>query len=197
MDKTNLRKTMSAKRELLSYSERRNAEFAAALNLDKLLKKYSEIFIYNSVRAELSTVEAVRILVGEGKHISFPKVKGEIMEAFKPTTGAFKRGAFDIFEPENGEKVEREKIEACILPGLAFDLRGFRVGYGKGYYDRFLKELSCVKIGYCYDFQLTKEVDEDGFDVACDYIVTDKKIYLCGENNGKNKTLSKNSLAML
>jgi 5-formyltetrahydrofolate cyclo-ligase len=65
-----------------------------------------------------------------------------------------------------------------IVPGLAFDKRGYRVGYGGGFYDRYLKRLKGIFIGICYDFQYIHDIniETDIYDVRCDYIITDRRI---------------------
>lgn len=179
---------MSSRRNSLELNDRLAAETAAAANLDKLLADFKEIFIYNSVRSELGTGKAVEALLNRGKHIFFPAVEGGEMQAVRHC-GAFKTGAFGIREPECGDRADKRDIDVCVLPGLAFDLRGYRTGYGKGYYDRYLRGTECVKVGYCYDFQIVQAVDEDEWDAACDYIVTDKKIYRCGVEQWKNSNI--------
>ncbi len=65
-----------------------------------------------------------------------------------------------------------------LVPGLAFDKRGYRAGYGGGFYDRYLKRLNGIFIGICYDFQYIEDVNikTDVYDVCCDYIITDRRI---------------------
>jgi hypothetical protein len=84
-------------------------------------------------------------------------------------------GKFNIPEPPMDVKRVVKSIDVVFVPGLAFDLFGYRIGYGGGFYDRFLsKNPSSKKIGICFSFQLFSELPHDPFDVPVDYIVTDK-----------------------
>ena len=64
-----------------------------------------------------------------------------------------------------------------LIPLLAVNSRGYRLGYGGGYYDRFLKGAAAVKVGIAYDFQLTDEFEEDGWDEPLDLLITERGIY--------------------
>ena len=90
-----------------------------------------------------------------------------------------RKGNFGILEPKKIEIFPEEKIELVIVPGIAFDTRGYRLGYGKGYYDRFLKNLNAIKIGLAYDFQIVNNVPEEKHDVKVDGIITEKRIIRC------------------
>jgi len=88
------------------------------------------------------------------------------------------RGAFGILEPRN-KKIYRGDIDVIIVPGIAFDSRGYRIGYGKGFYDRFLIGTNALKIGIAYDFQIVNRIPEDENDVPVDMIVSEKRVLLC------------------
>ena len=89
------------------------------------------------------------------------------------------KNRWQIFEPTGNESVEVEKIDAVLVPLLCFDERGFRVGYGKGFYDKFLSECreDCLKIGLSY-FAPVEEIDDaQNFDVKLDFCITPQKIF--------------------
>ena len=88
------------------------------------------------------------------------------------------RGAFGILEPKN-KKIYAGDIDIIIVPGIAFDLRGYRIGYGKGFYDRFLKDASSLKVGLAFDFQVVDHIMEDVNDVPVDIVITEKRIIRC------------------
>ncbi len=113
----------------------------------------------------------------EEKKILLPRVeKGGQMVAV-PFTGwdNMKSGPFGIKEPL-GEPFDVSMIDVVIVPGLVFDARGYRLGYGKGYYDRFLKELrkDAFFCGVCFDFQIIDNVNPHERDVPVHWIVTEK-----------------------
>ena len=91
------------------------------------------------------------------------------------------RNRWHILEPTEGELIETEKIDAVLVPLLCFDASGFRVGYGKGFYDNFLSECrqDCLKIGLSY-FAPVKEIsDTQSFDVKLDFCVTPETVVNC------------------
>lgn len=87
------------------------------------------------------------------------------------------RNRWHIFEPTAGEIVEIEKIDLVLIPLLCFDERGFRVGYGKGFYDKFLSECrpDCLKIGLSYFAPIERIADAQPFDVRLDFCLTPEK----------------------
>lgn len=95
------------------------------------------------------------------------------------------RGAFGILEPRE-KKIHRRKIDMIIVPGVAFDHRGYRIGYGKGFYDRFLKERHGIKIGLAYDFQIVERIPENEGDIPVDKIITEKRVIECRSSYEKN-----------
>jgi len=91
------------------------------------------------------------------------------------------KNAWEIFEPTHDETIETENIDLVLIPLLCFDARGFRVGYGKGFYDRFLKNCraDCLKIGLSYFEPVRKISGVREFDVRLDFCVTPENIVNC------------------
>lgn len=87
-----------------------------------------------------------------------------------------KKGAYGILEPSVVKTADERDIDVILVPGLAFDRHGGRMGFGKGYYDRLLETSSAVKIGLCYDFQLFDTIPTESHDVPMDFIITEKEI---------------------
>ena len=86
------------------------------------------------------------------------------------------RGSYGILEPSVVKTADEKDIDVILVPGLAFDRHGGRMGFGKGYYDRLLETSSAVKIGLCYDFQLFDTIPTESHDVPMDFIITEKEI---------------------
>lgn len=85
-------------------------------------------------------------------------------------------GSFRIPEPkEDLEVIPPEKLGFIILPGIAFDLNGHRIGYGQGYFDRLLKKTNCPKIGVAYEFQIVDNIGNEIHDVPVNMIVTESR----------------------
>jgi len=89
------------------------------------------------------------------------------------------KNTWEVSEPAHDETVETEKIDLILIPLLCFDTRGFRVGYGRGFYDRFLKNCraDCLKIGLSYFAPVEKILDAQDFDVSLDVCVTPEKVW--------------------
>ena len=131
------------------------------------------ILCYWSLPDELPTHEAVDRWLSAGKSIYLPRVKGDDLEVV-PYHGPESLDAdnrFHIGEPV-GEAVEPSVLELMIVPAVALDRKGNRLGRGKGYYDRLLSSTCCPTIGVVCDFQLVDEVPVEPHDRPLDYVVT-------------------------
>lgn len=107
------------------------------------------------------------------KQVLLPVVKGEVLE-LRLYTGPeqMKTGAYGISEPEGLPFENHEIIDLIIVPGVSFDLKGYRLGRGKGYYDRLLPSLSGKKIGVCFSFQLVEDIPTETFDIPMDQVIS-------------------------
>ena len=86
-------------------------------------------------------------------------------------------GAFHIEEPTGNDTTHVDEMEMIVVPAVAYDANGNRVGRGKGYYDRLLAESRAIKIGVAYDFQMVDEIETDDFDVPVDIVITETHTY--------------------
>lgn len=89
------------------------------------------------------------------------------------------KNRWHILEPAESELIEIEKLDVCLIPLLCFDERGFRVGYGKGFYDKFLSECrkDCLKIGLSYFAPISEIADAQSYDVKLDFCITPGRIF--------------------
>ncbi len=92
----------------------------------------------------------------------------------------FEKANLNIFEPTQGEPLLPNEIDMVFVPLLAFDKNGFRVGYGKGFYDKYLKTCrdDCIKVGFSYFEALEEEIDKSDFDVPLDFCITPQTVYV-------------------
>lgn len=112
-----------------------------------------------------------------GKTFLLPKVTGSTTMELRQYTSpeSLERGAFGIMEPHGPLFTAIDKIDLAIIPGMAFDRNGGRLGRGKGYYDRLLPSLSnAYKIGVCFSFQLYPQIPVTETDMRMDEVITDK-----------------------
>ncbi|HWQ74741.1 MAG TPA: 5-formyltetrahydrofolate cyclo-ligase [Syntrophomonas sp.] len=175
--KTALRSEMKAQRNLLAPEQMAQASVAIAKRINDLLpvQKARTIMGYASIQNEVALESFYEQQRRQGRTILLPRVQGDLIEAvewkgWKET----KVSSFGICEPV-GSSFPPEEIDVVLVPGLAFDGRGFRLGYGRGYYDRFLPELrpGAFKCGICYEFQVVESVFPHAEDVSMHWIVTD------------------------
>lgn len=192
--KSELRKDMLGKRQLITPSEalaagKNIAGFLLGLMSEK--KGKSLVLLFASYKNEPDTDVIFDIIHNcfENISIAYPRVSddGVNMEYYiTDSVNDLISGYKGIREPKplSENHITPYRISAeydnvyVIVPGLAFDKRGYRVGYGGGFYDRYLKRLRGIFIGICYDFQYINDINikTDIYDVSCDYIITDKRI---------------------
>ena len=182
-DKTFLRSHYKKKRLSLTKQEVDHLSQRVCKQLDKLsiwrLKHY-HIFISISKYNELDTSSIINKLKSKQKIIIVPKISNnELVHVAINDETEFSLNEYGIKEPNNGNHFIIENLDIIFIPLLAFDIEGNRVGYGKGYYDRFLKltNNSTLKIGLSFFDPITKIQDIDDNDVKLDYCVTPKQIH--------------------
>ncbi|MBT8320109.1 MAG: 5-formyltetrahydrofolate cyclo-ligase [Eudoraea sp.] len=143
--------------------------------------EYFHIFLPISDKKEVDTTFIIPVLQGRDKHVIIPKVagEGELAHYLLSDNTRFKNNKWNIPEPENGIPINEEQIDVVLLPLLAFDREGYRVGYGKGFYDRFLEKCrdNVIKIGLSFFPPVEKITDREGYDVPMDYCLTPDEIY--------------------
>lgn len=93
---------------------------------------------------------------------------------FKKSVQTFQKSSLGFNQPCDGEEVELSLLSGVVVPGLAFDSEGHRLGRGRGYYDQTLKNYKGVVVGICFQESLVKEVPHQSHDVKCQYIITDE-----------------------
>ena len=135
---------------------------------------------FMSIRSEISTNKLNKAILDMDKKLAFPIIeKNSETLIFKTTNSlkSFKLGKFNIPEPKDNNKEITPQL--FFVPCLGFDLKGYRIGYGGGFYDRYIKKIKKIKkivtIGLAYSFQRINQIPTDKYDVKLDFIVTNKK----------------------
>lgn len=144
-----------------------------------IYKKSKTILVYYPLKDEINTLKVIKQALIDRKRIGIPKCLDNVrhMEFYLlKNINDVKVGSFGIMESKSKEKVVDFNNAVCIVPGFTFDLDGFRVGYGKGYYDCFLKDFRGIKVGFCYEDFLEEKIDRNQYDVRVDYICTETSI---------------------
>ncbi len=187
MIKSELRKIYLAKQRSLSDFERRDRSrkisdaFFEHFSLQNI--RFLHVFLAIERNGEIETSFVFKRLWSDypeittvASRVDFQTMTLENLR-FAPDTKLVSN-RWHIFEPANGELIAIEKIDAVLVPLLCFDERGCRVGYGKGFYDKFLCEcrMDCVKIGLSYFAPVTEISDAREYDVKLDYCVTPEEV---------------------
>ena len=172
-----LRQKMKEYRDSLSLIESDEKSDEIFLNLQNLIKNFKEkiYFVYLSFSSEAKTQKIIDYLLECGKKVFVPKVEQSEMVAIEINKNSkFQKSKFGIFEPI-GKSEEIDNFVA-IIPCLAVSLNGERLGYGGGYYDKFLKNKTAKKVAICFDNQIVDFIKTESFDINMDYIVSNKRI---------------------
>jgi len=151
-----------------------------------LFKRAGVVLFYLSLPDEVQTYGMIKDSLKIGKRIAVPVVdleKGEIVP-FEVKTPEFKlvSGPFGISEPAENNRYPLvvEEIDLVVVPGIAFDKQGKRIGFGKGFYDRFLSRLINVKtVALAFECQIFGEVPYEEYDIPVDFIITEKRVINC------------------
>jgi len=182
-DKTFLRSHYKKKRLSLTKQEVDHLSQRVFKQLDKLniwKFKHYHIFISISKYNELDTSSIIYKLKSEQKIIIVPKISNnELVHVAINDETEFSLNKYGIEEPSDGNHFIIENLDLIFIPLLAFDLEGHRVGYGKGYYDKFLKltNNSSLKIGLSFFDPINKIQDIDDNDVKLDYCITPTQVH--------------------
>ncbi len=141
-------------------------------------KKAETISIYISRTDEVDTKEIIKHTI-KSKKIFVPSIENErpCMRELKTLEELDKKIPFSF----EGKKTNPEKIDVVIVPGIAFDMHGRRIGSGRGYYDMFLEKLKgkIPIIALAYDFQIVDKIPEEPHDIRVDKIITEKRVISC------------------
>lgn len=137
--------------------------------------KCRKLFAYYPVRGEIDMLGLISRARADGKVTALPVIRGGRM-FFCEFDGKKARGRFDIPEP-TGDIITPDENTLCIVPGLGYDGEKFRIGYGGGYYDRFLSDFSGVSLGAFYSEFFEERLPRGEYDIPLDIIITEKGIF--------------------
>jgi 5-formyltetrahydrofolate cyclo-ligase len=179
--KSALRKQMRAVRGALPESacDARSEEIASRVLTLPELDTATTVLAFASIRNEARTRPIIEAMHRAGKRVALPRVsENELVLHVVESDTDLVEGAFSVPEPpKDAPRIEPSAVQFALIPALAVDQRGYRIGYGGGYYDKLLPSLdSACACAIAYDFQLIAEVPNLPFDVAVDLIVTDARV---------------------
>jgi 5-formyltetrahydrofolate cyclo-ligase len=183
-EKVALRKQMRAQLDGQSAADVR-AKSAAIWERLSVMPEFAgarRLFLYISTMREVDTHGLIRQLLAMGRELSVPcfetATQRYIASALRDFDADLATGKFGILEPtpEAIRPATSEEIDVALVPGLAFDETGNRLGRGWGYFDRLLRQTSGVKIALAFDFQILDEIPAEAHDLRMDFIVTETRV---------------------
>ena len=192
MTKAEIRKEILRSRDSLGDEERAVSSKAIAGRLYELeeYREASNIFMYASFRSEVDTYNIIARALSEGRAVALPRCTGEdtMVFCYIESLSDLKSGYRGIPEPGEDLPAALSEPDLMIVPGVAFDPQMNRVGYGKGFYDRFFKAIPLYvpKIALAFELQMVPEIPYETLDETMDKIITEKGIY---ERSGDDFTI--------
>ena len=173
MEKNFLRKTYKEKRDNIKNKDIKDNEIYKQIINNQNVLSAKIILIYISIKSEVDTSEIIKHFINS-KKIAIPKIINNNMKfCYIKSLNELRPGKYNIPEPINNNYVNDFDSTICIVPGICYDKENFRVGYGKGYYDKFLSKHKIKTIGLCYKECLVEKIDTDKFDYKIDEVITD------------------------
>ena len=172
MTKAALRtKYQSIRQNIKNKDQQNSLIFQQAVN-NPQIKQSDLILIYLSFNDEVDTQPIINHFI-KSKKIAVPKITDSKMEFYYITPKTkFQKNKFGIPEPINSQKVSNFQNSVCLTPGICFDKNGNRLGYGHGFYDKFLNQNNIYSIGLCYSKCLVLHLPHTKFDHKIDQIIT-------------------------
>ncbi|HLR76230.1 MAG TPA: 5-formyltetrahydrofolate cyclo-ligase [Balneolaceae bacterium] len=181
--KQKLRKTLLKRRNSLSEKEYFQKSRAICRRLTDLseYKKAKSVHCYVSIneRNEVNTHPLIKKMLAEGKRVIVPISeieKGTLRNVQLNQFKDLKPNRWGVLEPAEGEEAAHHELDLIIVPMAGGDMNKNRIGYGKGFYDRFLAQTNCLKIGLLFEPCLEDEIPTESFDVKLDKLITEQRL---------------------
>lgn len=172
MHKELQRKEFIQKRKNVSSKEKWDFKIKEQLLSNQKIMDAENILIYVSKEDEVDTLMIIVELL-KCKKVYVPKVEDNIISFYRINSlEELKKGAFNILEPIGNKKLDDYKNSVIIVPGIAFDRKNNRIGYGKGYYDKFLSNKKIYKIGLSYPPLIVEKIKTEIYDIKMDIVIT-------------------------
>jgi len=177
-ERKSLRSLLLEKRDNTSFDFMK----IASEKIQKKLKKINafsdaqKIGVYYPIGSEILTQDIIQELLSNGKDVFLPKVMGKNMEFRKIIDfSSLEKGSFDIMEPKDDCEIDND-LDVVIVPTVGISPIGVRLGYGHGFYDRFLAEHKSVTISLTMEKQIIKNIPKSEHDIIIDWVITEDRI---------------------
>lgn len=179
--KSSLRRQLIENRKLLSEEKRiQEAEFIRRYLMGhSKLQEADVLMLYAAKLPEVDMDALLDWALMQGKRVCFPRVNGDDMDFyFVKDASSLSPGNFGVREPVENCEIAMPQRAVCLVPGVGFDRLGNRMGYGKGYYDKYFhkSKADIVKIGVCYDEQLLDALPAEKHDIKMDMVISASEV---------------------
>ena len=175
MNKQELRKQIREMKRAMSMEEieMRSAKLGELFVNSEAYRQAKTIYGYLPYNQEVRTVPMLEQALKDGKRVAVPKCYGDEMKfIYMDDLSKVEKGYANIPEPIADEPVADDPTALVLMPGMAFDPQGHRIGYGGGFYDKFLAaEPNHPTLALCYDFQMFPHLETEEFDIPVDYVL--------------------------
>ena len=190
MNKAELRSLCISKRKGIKNKNNLDSEIERLLLLSEEYSNAQTVLCYASLEDEINTDGIIIKALSDKKQVALPvciNKNGDMEFYLISSMEQLIKGAFSVLEPDVNicKRLCNYDNAIIVVPGLCFDRRGYRLGYGKGYYDRFLKNHSLISIGLCYNIFIIDNQVVCDYDIPVNAIITENGIIYC-DNGGKN-----------
>ena len=175
--KSSIRKSVLEKRKKVNIAQESNKIYQNFIK-SKYYDKANSIMSYMNINTETETGSINKEILDDDKTLLLPVLINNEIKVSKYTfEDTFKVGIFNIPEPSPFREYDKQWVDVLLVPGVAFSPKtGHRLGYGKGFFDRFLKDFKGTKIGLCFEEQLVEDIPFEPQDITMDALVTEKRI---------------------
>ena len=182
--KTELRTQYLLKRRAIPKDKKAELDEAICRRLAATVSfRFSDtVMLYSALPSEIDLTPLINLALSQGKRVVLPRcVPNTPLMNFHPVErlSDLEKGSFSIMEPPADSPIwkptDTDKA-ICVIPGVLYDRDGYRVGYGKGYYDRYLSDKQVQKIGIVYDDFVLKTLPHGRYDLTVDFIITEKRL---------------------
>lgn len=186
--KTQIRDEYKAKRKVIPEDLRKQLDYEVCKRFLALNSyRYADtVLIYSPLKYEIDTSYIMKDALSRGKRIAYPRCLdgNRMVYHLVESEDQLVSGMYNIREPKEDLPIyENGKDNSiCIMPGIVFDKRGYRLGYGKGYYDRFLSGFKGVKAGFVYSDFVVDEIPNGRYDLRADIIITERGVISFAKN---------------
>lgn len=179
--KGELRKELKAKRRAIANKTEKDRKISDNLLSFEPYKKAQTVLFYAALDDEINIDLCIKKALDSGKMVALPVCtdkNGNMKFYYISSLSDIKTGFFGVREPDTDicNEVVDYSSSICIVPAIAYDKQGFRLGYGKGYYDRFLKKYISHSIGLCYNELIEDKLPIGEYDIPVDYIISENGI---------------------